>query len=145
MKGIKKTVDELVSPDCPICHSIFASLKCSQCHPNAGMFWLDEFSSIRLCEDFCLALFDVCKDIPFDAKRYNPDGTSAHFYLNANQPTPEQFCAGRTAPRPNCYEAPIPTDRDANCKCPTHDCVDAKPIPPTQKKSNPNVIHLGEI
>eukprot|EP00026_Physarum_polycephalum_P018312 Phypoly_transcript_19852.p1 GENE.Phypoly_transcript_19852~~Phypoly_transcript_19852.p1 ORF type:complete len:212 (+),score=38.75 Phypoly_transcript_19852:2-637(+) len=118
-KAIKRTVHELMDPKCPTCYQMVSEWKCSECHPNAGSFYQNERSSIKLCEDYCEHFFEICKDIPFDMQR--DDGLSA-FYLNGKAKTAEKWCRGNTASEGKCFRGAMPTTVDENCKCVDHLC-----------------------
>lgn len=62
--SIKQTVQSLIGENCPSCYQMISDWKCAECHPNAGLFYVGEQSSIRFCEEYCFAVFEICKDIP---------------------------------------------------------------------------------
>merc|ERR1711974_72251 len=121
-KAIQHTVNQVIREECPNCYQMIREYKCSECSPDSSLFYVNKASSIRFCEDYCHALFDVCKDIPLDAYTKNPDGSHAVFYLNTPGMTSDIWCAGRTAEEGYCFRGTIPEARDENCKCEDQSC-----------------------
>ncbi|KNC55233.1 uncharacterized protein AMSG_10865 [Thecamonas trahens ATCC 50062] len=145
-KAIKATVDELVDPKCSACHAIIAQMKCSECHPEAGKFWLERFSSVRLCAGFCRSLFALCADIPLFRDARNDDGTSAAMFINGGDIDVDTFCEPHVAPGPNCFSGTVPSGWDEECKCPNHDCLpEDLPPPPGAASEDFATINLGTI
>ncbi len=99
---------------------MIAEWKCSECHPNSGEFYVGERASIRFCEDYCVAVFEKCKDIPLDVQ-------GEVFYLNdPPELTAKEWCKGRTAPNGKCFAGHIPDTEDTKCKCRNQDCHNNK-------------------
>lgn len=132
-REIKETVNELMVKECPRCYALVKEWKCGECHPAAGilrrfvvlnatgLFHPGQRASIRFCEDYCQAIFEICKDIPFDLDR-------GAFYINEPPDiTKEEWCEGKTAPEGRCFRGIIPDnlEGDTHCKCPEHDCEDS--------------------
>eukprot|EP01116_Phalansterium_solitarium_P006379 TRINITY_DN18672_c0_g1_i1.p1 TRINITY_DN18672_c0_g1~~TRINITY_DN18672_c0_g1_i1.p1 ORF type:complete len:199 (-),score=33.90 TRINITY_DN18672_c0_g1_i1:70-642(-) len=121
--AIRKTVNQLMRPECPNCYAMVREWKCAECSPKAEMFYGSDGSCarntrLRLCADYCHTIFDVCKDIPFD--KGHPNGA---FYLNDPPDlTAEEWCEQYVAADPNCFRGAMPSERDETCKCPSHAC-----------------------
>jgi len=118
---IKSTVESLMKPECPACFQMVSEWKCAECHPKSGEFYIasadcSHDTTLQLCTDYCEAMFEVCKDIPF-----SPDDKP--FYINdVKGMTAEDFCEKFSGPETNCFRGTIPKERDDSCKCEDHKC-----------------------
>jgi len=121
--AIKSSVDSLMRSSCKSCYSMVAEWKCAECHPKSAAFYegsadCDHDTSLKLCEDYCQAIFETCKDLPFAI-----DDKLGAFYLNdPDGITAEEWCEKLVAPEPYCFRGRIPTGKDLNCKCADHQC-----------------------
>jgi len=135
-RAIQRTVAEMMRPECPKCFQMLQDWKCSECHPNAGKFYVNERSSIRLCLDYCKAFYDACMDIPFDEGR----GVEDVFYLNPKKSklTAGEWCSGNNiGPEDNCFRGIVPDlPNDDNCKCADHKCHLTRDKQPQQQTKN---------
>eukprot|EP01119_Soliformovum_irregulare_P005477 TRINITY_DN17232_c0_g1_i1.p1 TRINITY_DN17232_c0_g1~~TRINITY_DN17232_c0_g1_i1.p1 ORF type:complete len:205 (-),score=24.29 TRINITY_DN17232_c0_g1_i1:46-660(-) len=118
---IKDTVDSLIQAECKSCYQMVSEWKCAECHPQSGDFFhnshptCDKATSIRFCDDYCVAVYDYCKDIPLG-------GSGTPFYINSINGTVDDFCDGKIASEGECFRGTIPKTKDENCLCPSHDC-----------------------
>jgi len=109
--------------ECTVCYEMVQEWKCAECLPNAELFYggsesCSSHTSLRLCEEYCYAIFDACKDIPFDI-----DHPKGPFYLNEPADiTAEKWCGKQISHHPACFEGKLNSKRDEHCKCPDHQC-----------------------
>jgi len=110
-----------MNPKCSNCYSMVSEWKCAECDPYAGRFYAstencDRDTRLKLCRNYCLEIFNVCKDIPFSLDK-NP------FYLNDPvEMTAEEFCENHIAAEPNCFSGSVPNKIDSQCICLDHMC-----------------------
>jgi len=136
--AIRGTVLEMMRPECSNCYKMVAEWKCAECHPNAGIFYEGDCSTqLKVCRDYCHAIFETCKDIPFYL-----DSTDGAFYLN-DPPTlsADDFCEKFVGKPGKCFSGSfVPTEEDTNCKCEDHKChLPTSASEATMKESS--VIH----
>jgi len=130
--AIKQTVNNLMRPECKSCYALLSAWKCAECHPSSGDFFhpsdpsCEHSTSIRFCADYCEAVFEYCKDIPFGLD----DETEDPFYLNEDGLTADDFCERKIAEEGQCFRGFIPSKKDENCICEKHNCHG----PPRTKK-----------
>lgn len=65
------------------------------------------------------AFYEVCSDIPLDM---NGGPNNKPFYVNSKHKSADAFCAAVIGPEGRCFRGPVPSGRDAKCKCPSLTC-----------------------
>jgi len=90
---IQESVNSLMKKECSNCYEMVAEWKCAECHPHASRFYKGSedcptCTSLRLCKDYCYAIYEKCKDIPFGV---GGNWRNA-FYINSAGKTKEEFC-----------------------------------------------------